>query len=149
MSKIETTINISIKNLESIMFASSVTGETRSEIIVRLLKQVMKKESLEGSICRRIKYQKSEVGESWRRSHVRFKGDEYEFFLDLRKILKMSLSHIIANAIKKYLNHLINGKNTDNYLFNNYVIAKEDADGVIFWKLFWGIPKNPEKFLTL
>ena len=60
----------------------------------------------------------------------------------------MSLSCILAFAVKKYLKSLIFDKNTDNYTFTNYIIAKEDADGIIYWKLFWGIPKEMAKHLT-
>ena len=64
------------------------------------------------------------------------------------KLLKMSLSYIVAFAVKKYLKSLLDGESTDNYMFANYILAKEEAEGIIYWKLFWGVPKKLSKYLT-
>ena len=148
MYNIKTTININKELLKDIAKVSHARGKSRSEIIIMLLKNIMDKESNRANIHRSIKYQKRDDKKNWHRFHICLKGNVYEYCLDLKKILKMSLSHIVAHAAKKYLKNLLYEKNTDNYLFKNYVIAKEDADGIIYWKLFWGIPKKPEKFIT-
>ena len=75
-------------------------------------------------------------------------ADEYEYFLDLRKLLKKSISAIVAYAVKKYFKGIIKSNITDNYPFKNYVIIKETINNVITWRLFWGYPEKMEKILS-
>ncbi len=42
--------------------------------------------------------------------------------LDLRKLLKMSVSHILAYAINRYLDKLIKSKITDNIIQTTYYL---------------------------
>ena len=44
--------------------------------------------------------------------------------------------------------YTLDGKFTDNNLFRNYIISKENANGVIYWILFWGVPRNLERYIT-
>ncbi len=148
MYNVQTTLNINRGVLSKITEAAKFLGLSRTEIIVMLLKKIMNNDSSKACIHRSIKYQKCNNGENWHTFHISFNSDEYEYFLDLRKLLKMSLSYIVAFAVKKYLKTLISGKATDNNLFNNYILAKEDADGIIYWKLFWGVPKKLTEHLT-
>ena len=72
-----------------------------------------------------------------------------EFFrklLDLRKILKLSVSGILALAVNKYLPSLMKENNSDNYHFQNYIIGKETIDGIICWRLVWGYTPKIIKF---
>ena len=147
MKYIETTININKDILENITKVSRIIGKSRTDTIVMLLKKVMKTDGGKACIHRRIKYQESRDRREWHTLHISFSGDEYEYFLDLRKLLKMSLSYIVAYAAKKYLNNLIKDKDTDNYYFENYILAKEEADGIIYWKFFWGAPGKIEKYI--
>ena len=75
------------------------------------------------------------------------RADEYEYFLDLRKILKMSVSLIVAYAVEKFLDMLMKENNTDNNRYRNYIIAREVIDNIICWKLIWGFPRNLKKLL--
>ncbi|MFC1670493.1 hypothetical protein ACFL20_08875 [Spirochaetota bacterium] len=148
MYAFQTTLNIDSAILKDITDASKLSGTSRTEIIVMLLKKTMKNDSTKAYMQRTIKYQDCNDKGNWHTFHITFKGDEYEYFIDLRKLLKMSLSHIVAFAAKKYLKSLISEDSTDNYTFTNYIIAKEDANGIIYWKLFWGIPQKVEEYLT-
>ncbi|MFC1669404.1 hypothetical protein ACFL20_03375 [Spirochaetota bacterium] len=148
MYNIQTTLNINKNVLYKLNQASDVSGRSRTELIVMLLKKVMKNDCVKSCIERSIKYQQCNEKKSWHTFHITFRGDEYEYFVDLRKLLKMSLSYILAFAVKKYLNSIISGESTDNYMFENYIIAKEDADGIIYWKLFWGVPDKIAKYIN-
>ena len=78
--------------------------------------------------------------------HLVVREDDYEYLLDLRKFLKMSVSLIIAYAVKKFL-----GKNknniTDNNRYKNYVLVKEMVDNIICWRLFWGYPPSIGEYI--
>ncbi|MFC1670500.1 hypothetical protein ACFL20_08910 [Spirochaetota bacterium] len=148
MHAIQTTLNINKATLKDITKVSNFSGKSRTEVIVMLLKKIMKNESGKACIHRTIKYQKYDDKGNWHTFHITFKGDEYEYFLDLRKLLKMSLSNIVAFAVRKYIKSIMSEESTDNYMFSNYILAKEDANGIIYWKLFWGIPQKVEEYLT-
>ena len=97
----------------------------------------------------RIKYQKKDLPENWHTFHLTLREDEYEYCLDLRKIYKMSLSHVIAYAIKKYLNDILSlfsdderVKNADTYLYKNYLVSHKIIDGIHCWKYYWGYPER-------
>ncbi|MFC1669698.1 hypothetical protein ACFL20_04845 [Spirochaetota bacterium] len=148
MEYIETTININKHLLGKINSASRLMGKSKTEIIVILLKKVMVEGSSNVKICRSVKYQDCDEKKNWHTFHIVLKSDEYEYFLDLRKILKMSVSFIVAYAVRKYLKSFLKSGFTDNNSFQNYILAREDADGIIYWLMFWGVPKNLEKHLT-
>jgi hypothetical protein len=58
----------------------------------------------------------------------------------LRKVLKLSVSRILAFAVEKYL-----GKETedvDNYCYNSYSIAMVRKINGMQWQLNWSISKT-------
>ena len=145
---IETTINIHIDILGKINKISSANNISRNKVIKNLLKKVMHNELNNFSFNKCIKYQDSDSKQNWRKFHLLLDTDEYEFFLDLRKFFKMSVSAIVAFAVKKYYKEIMKFKKTDNYLFKNYIIIKETINNVLTWRLFWGYPEKMEKILS-
>ena len=144
---IKTTINIHNEILDKITKVSYSLGKSRTEIIIMLLMQVMKNDTNKATICKSIKYQKCDGNKKWHKFHIILKDNEYEYLLDLRRLLKMSVSLLLAFSVKKYLKKLSKCDFTDNYLFKNYILAREIDDGVISWKLFWNIPNNLSNLL--
>ncbi len=144
---IETTLNIEKILLEIITHAAEQKGISRIEFIILLLKMVMKDAQNHVRHGKRIEYQSRQNHGVWCTLHIQLRPNDYEYLLDLRKLLKMSVSHILAYAIDKYLDTLKKSRITDNYHYTNYMILKETIDGILCWKLFWGIPRNLEIFL--
>jgi hypothetical protein len=70
-----------------------------------------------------------------------------EYFLDLRKLMKMSVSLILAYAVEKFLDTIMSRNNTDNNRYRNYLIIREIIDNITRWTFIWGFPPNIEKFL--
>ncbi len=92
-----------------------------------------------------IKYQDRCRSQKSHTFHVYLHDDDYEYWLDLKKLLKMSVSLILAFAVNKYLAKGARINRTDNYRFTNYTVAKEIIENKIIWKFIWGIPPNPRK----
>ncbi len=136
----ETTINIHIDVLKIIACAADAKGLSRSKIIHTLLKKVMVKSSEVLRMGRLVQYQEKHPPDEWHTFHIVLREDEYEYFMDLKKLLKMSISLILAIAVKKYISDLLNSNLTDNNRFRNYVIVMETIDSIICWKLYWGYP---------
>jgi hypothetical protein len=91
---------------------------------------------------RRVKYQERQRPEEWLTFHLQVREDEYEYLLDLRKLCKMSVSLLLAYAVRKYLGRVLETIGTDNYQFKNYLIIRDIFNGVICWRLFWGFPPH-------
>ncbi len=144
----ETTLNIHTDIFEKIDHAATASRISRSDIIVLLLKKVMDNIKNPDGLGRMVQYQKKSRPEEWRTFHVSLRMDDYEYFLDLRKLLKMSVSLILAYAVKRYLKQLMKKIDTDNYQYKHYILAKIVIDGIICWKLIWGYPPDLRKFLV-
>ncbi|MBN1495414.1 MAG: hypothetical protein JXA07_01505 [Spirochaetes bacterium] len=136
----ETTLNIHVRILEKISLAARSRGISRSEMIILLIKKAMDDIPDPARIGRMVRYQKRNMPTEWRTFHVRLRMDDYEFFLDLRKLLKMSVSLILAYAVKKFLDKLVTANTTDNYQYRNYVVIKEYIDSIVSWRFIWGYP---------
>jgi hypothetical protein len=142
----KTTLNIHAATLKIINRAARFKGISQSDLIVMLLKKTMDDPSHRVRLGKPVRYQNRAAPGNWHIFHVQLREDDYEYFLDLRKLLKMSVSLILDRAVKKYLkkknylkSKLFHG---DNYLYKNYVVICEKFNGVTCWKFFWGFPPD-------
>ena len=142
-----TTLNIHTDILEQIVRAAKYNKISASEMILRLIQKSAENITNPGRLGRMIQYQARCKPQDWHIVHIQVREDMYEYWLDLRKLLKMSISLILAYAVKKFLGKLMSNSYIDNYHFINYMIMKEIIDNVIIWKLIWGCPPNIEKLL--
>ena len=136
----ETTVNIHVDLFNSITREARAKGISRSKMIISLLEMMMEKPSQPLRFGRPVQYQKKKKPEEWHTFHISLREDEYEYFQDLRKLLKMSISFIIASAVMDFLNNPDVTIPTDNYLFNSYLVVREIVDSIICWRLYWGHP---------
>jgi hypothetical protein len=143
----ETTLNMDLDILKQITRAAQLKHITRSEMIILLMNKVMDNTLDPYFLGKMVQYQKRRQPGNWHRFHIQLRPDEYEFFLDLRKLLKMSVSLILAYAVGNYLQLLIRSKITDNYLHKNYMMIRELIDNIKCWKLYWGYPPGIEKLI--
>lgn len=143
----ETTLNIHSDILEKINRAADKSGIARSEMILFLIKKAMDDIVNPENIGKMVKYQKRSKPVEWHTFHLQVRWDDYEYLLDLRKLLKMSVSLILAYVVSKYLCAEKKVCITDNYRYKNYIIAKEVIDDIICWKFIWGYPHRLDKFI--
>ncbi len=141
-----TTLNVGTDILQQISRAAQAEGIRRSEMMVILIKKVMIDIKNPECIGKLIRYQARREPEEWEISHLSLRWDDYEYFQDMRKLLKMSVSFILAYAVKKFLGKTKTLLKRDNYPFN-YVIVKETIDNIICWRFFWGFPPGLQKIL--
>lgn len=143
----ETTLNIHTNILRKITLAANTCKKSRSEMIMALIKNMMNDVSQPSRFGGMVQYQDRNVTFSWKTFHLVVREDDYEYLLDMRKLLKMSVSRILAVAVKKYLGKAVKSKITDNNRYRNYAIVKEVVDNIICWRFFWGVPPNIGAFL--
>ncbi len=143
-----TTLNIRNDIFQRIEKAAKIHKKSSPEMIYLLLEKFGADIPNSGKIGVLVQYQTRRNPEDWHRHHVKVREDMYEYWLDMRKLLKMSVSLILAKAVEKFLRKKLKLKSTDNNLFKNYIIMKEIVDSVIVWKFIWGWPPDLGKFMT-
>ena len=141
---IDTTINIDRELLERLDCAVSVSGIPREKIISCLMRRIGAGEKRRIMPWCQVKYQARRKKARWAKLHVVLRGDEYEYFSDLKKVFKLSVSHIIARAIDQYLDEIVELLNcgTDNYHYHNYIFSVTRVDDVVCLVFYWGIPRK-------
>jgi len=102
-----TTLNIHLYDMLKITQASVKLDVSCREVIIMLLKKMMKENRKFRGGFSNTKYQPDDPDKRWHCFPITFKKDENEFREDLRKICKSSVSRIVSIAIEKYLDELI------------------------------------------
>ncbi len=143
--KIQTTVNIKKELLNRLESASKILNVPKSQLISRLLEVMMEKCPVKTPDNTRVRYQKRDKNTVWHKLHVTYDYDMYEKSLDLRKICKMSVSLIIEEGIKKYLDLIISDKTQDSDkpgFGSNYVFIQNMSKSCYSYTVFWGFPGN-------
>ena len=138
----ETTLNVRYDILRKISDVAETNKISSSDMALVLIKKVLVDIPREVQLWKLVQYQKRCPRDQWLTLHVNVREDDYEYFLDLRKLLKMSVSLILAFAVEKFLIDVKIPIKTDNNRFRNYIIVYEDVDSVMMWTLVWGFPPN-------
>ncbi len=145
--RIQTTVNMHRNTLDQLETASRQTSISRNKLIILLLQHSMKNHCSEMIMASAVRYQKRVDKNVCHRFHLIINEYEYEYFLDMRKLFKISVSLLIANMIKKYLSIIVQKilkkeSTTDNYPYQNYIVIREHSHRSICWKLYWGLPQK-------
>jgi hypothetical protein len=142
---IETTININIGIDEKLSRAATRTGVSKKNLISSLLRRLSMDFEQIAVPWKRISYQKRDAGKKWKPVHLNLMPDEYEFFNDLRKGCKMSISYLVVYALDKYLDEVMNEicEGSDNYRYSNYTLSYVIYDGIVCLIHYWGMAKIP------
>jgi len=147
-----TTLNIHKEIFLKLTQASILLKKSRRAIIIMLLMRIMRDIHKIRRGFTTVKYQPDDLKEKWHCFSIKFKFDENEFWGDMRKVGKYSVSFLLAIAVNKYLDEILgrNKKKIYNYVhFNNYLLYREVIDGIICWKSYWGFPSEQIKALRL
>ncbi len=151
----ETTTCISHTHLGILsLYAKRLALPLRS-LIVYLLMYAAKKEKREYVAFKRIAYRKRDKNNPWKRVHLVLYQSEYEFFLDVKKLWKMSIANAIAfcvdNVLEEfflYFEKRLKEINSDNYPDNllsyyenrSYTFDFYREKGIHCLKFYWGPP---------
>jgi hypothetical protein len=141
---IDTTIYTHIKTLKKISDISRQTSLSRRVILSWLLDKMAGDIMISGVSWSRVRYQVRDRKERWKCMHIMLSTAEYELLLDMRNVYKLSASGIIAYAVEKYIDELLDIPNMkiDNYRFSCYIFSRFEMGGVICWAQYWGMPRR-------
>ncbi len=151
----ETTTCISFEHLDILYDYSSRLEVPLRTLIVYMVMYAAKKEKRTYAAFQRIAYRKRDANNPWRRVHLVLYHSEYEFFLDVKKLWKMSLANVIAFCVENvleefflYFQKRLKEMNTDNYPKNlpsyyenrSYTFDFHKEKGIHCLKFYWGPP---------
>ncbi|MGB4269222.1 MAG: hypothetical protein WBK20_08580 [Spirochaetota bacterium] len=151
----ETTTCISKNHLCILNDYANKLGVSLRTLIVYMIMYAAKKEKRKYTAFKRISYRKRNKDNPWKRVHLTLYQSEYEFFLDVKKLWKMSIAHVIEyctdNVINEfflYFQKRLKEINTDNYPYNllsyyenrSYTFDFYKEKGIHCLKFYWGPP---------
>jgi hypothetical protein len=88
-----------------------------------------------------ITYQQK--GCKYKKHHFSMSGYEFDTYLDLKKFQRLSFSYIVALAIEKYADLILEGIAEDSYPPSGYTKLHIEKNNYSFFIQCWGIPKEP------
>jgi len=150
--KIETTVNIDKEVYNTLTEAAKKLRVSRSKLVVMLINRMVEQEepSEEDYVQHAVRYQESRDEENWKTLHIVLLRPDYEFFDDVRKLWKMSVSFLVAYVTEHYLVDLekIDNKSTEEDFTDNYrdcahytrYFKQNDVQCIL---LCWQIPEAP------
>lgn len=142
----ETTINIDIEVYSKLSQAAAKHHVSRSRLIAVLIEQFVVKEKIPHISRGTVQYQQSRNKEQWRKLHVVLPIHVHDYFDDVRKLWKMSLSYLVAMVVEKYLFLLdenIIKTLADKYWHGGHTIIHFIDNGLQYMLCCWGVPEHP------
>lgn len=141
---LETTTCISLKHLELLQFYSQKCNISIRTLISSMINYAVNTEKCQVQRFTRLSYRRR--NNEWVRFHLYLFEDEYEFFMDVKKVWKMSLAKIleycIDNVLFDLIDLLLEEDDTDNYRYRNYTFGFYKEEGVFCCHFYWGL--HPE-----
>ena len=163
----DTKVNMDVEVHKQITYAAEKLSISKSEVIKRLVKFFEKNHKTNLRLNRNVMYQKAysdlDISEAeeidfcdaekivFKQFHLCLNEIEYECFTDMRKFCKMSVSLIIAESVKLYLEILLKSKmdcstekgDTDNYrdiIFTGRCQYWQKTNSGYKFTVEWGYP---------
>lgn len=151
----ETTTCISLNHIDLLSEYAEKLGVSLRSIIVYMIMYAAKKEKHSYRAFRQISYRARNKNNPWKRVHLVLYQSEYEFLLDVKKLWKMSLAHVIEFCTENVLDEFflyfqkrLKEINTDNYPENllsyyenrSYTFDFYREKGIHCLKFYWGPP---------
>jgi hypothetical protein len=141
---IDTTFNIDFCLYEALRAASRSSGIPVQRIIVALLDRMVRSYRLRLVSGRGTRYQRRTQGSVWYRVHVRLSSSLHEKCMDFRKVLKRSVSSLLAECITNDLDAALRDlllKGQDTYP-ETYLIFLNTASDNVHFSCFHAYPEK-------
>ncbi len=137
--------------------AEERTKRPKEELLVLAMRMMLKDSEGYYRSDGRIEYQKridTETGEKITKHRVKMRVNirEYDYYQDMRKIFRRSISLVMAIAVRTYLATIVEAivnktaktVLADTYQFENYAIFINRICYAPSFRIWWGLPKNLE-----
>jgi len=143
---IETTTCISYRHYELLKHYAYVHKMPLRTFISGLISFAVDTGKLPLMYFKKLRYRKR-YEDAWRRLHLELYEDEYEFFMDVRKLYKLSIARVLAfcldNVVEEYSAFLLREEQkddyyTDNYRYKGYAFETGSIFDIFYVTLYWG-----------
>ncbi len=137
--------------------AEEKTKRPQEELLVIAMRMMLKDSDTYFRMDGRIEYQKredKETGEKIKKHRVKMRLTcrEYDYYQDMRKLFRRSISLVMAIAVRTYLaiivEAIVNKTEwtvlADTYPFENYAISINRICYAPTFRIWWGLPANLE-----
>ena len=137
-----TTLNLELTTYLELKELASLKEVSVGTIIVSLMKLLSYEIEHRKMPERLVEYQKLSEGEEWYTCHVYWSFPEYQHFVDMRNFFKMSVSFLVATALRMYGYQLLDSGNPEEWddknLFPHYSFGKQRVSGDYYFMICWG-----------
>jgi hypothetical protein len=117
--KIRTTANIDRKITGRICEAAELCGISIHQLVHVLFKIMIREKPLKFRFNRSVEYQQRRNKDQWKCFHIELSEAVYESCMDMRKLMKLSVSFLLNYAVEEYLDRavaeIMDGSAPDNY----------------------------------
>jgi hypothetical protein len=143
---IETSTCISVEHLQLLQSLSETYRMPFRTFVSTMISFAAESNTLPPKTFTRLTYRKR--GTQWKRLHLVLFADEYEFFMDIRKVWKMSLAKVIAFCLDNVLDQFLRFLNSkideddyyvDSYRYRNYSFEFFREENIQTGRFYWGI----------
>ncbi len=136
---IKSSVNINIGKLSLLENFSEANELSVNEVVALLLRKIMKDGNYSARKFRAVKYQEIDPDKNWDTLTVYFEDVDYEFFTDMRKFFKESVSLLLAKAIDLFLDTILSEVEgiLRNYAESDWDIRRDDVETGAIWSIFW------------
>ena len=149
---IRTTCVMKLDVWAALLDASLKTKMDMCTILVRITKMLFRDYSKYVNLYGQLKYQERTPKGTKKRVHISMSECTYDYFQDMRKVFRKSISFMFAIAVEEYLDQIVEEllkqecvKPEDNYPFENYAILEKRIEDVTCWLICWGVPEDVTK----
>ena len=136
---IHTTFNFHISTYNLLGYLAGRLNRSRSSVIKAAMQLQSGEANAEEMPAQAASYQNRDSRENWKTFHIDLTPEEYEYFFDMRKLFKLSVSFLIALALRKY-GWRLSGDDVDKNIFAQYKFVQEIHYGIKFFITCWGNP---------
>ena len=144
---IKSSVNINIGKLSLLEKFSEVNELSINEVVALLLRKILEDGKYSARKFRAVKYQEVDPDKNWDTLTVYFEDVDYEFFTDMRKFFKESVSLLLSKAIDLFLDTILSEVKDIllNYADSDWDIRSDDVERGVIWSVYWIKPGQTQK----
>ncbi len=144
---IKSSVNINIGKLSLLENFSEVNELSVSEVVTLLLRKILEDGKYSAKKFHAVKYQEVDPDKNWETQTVYFEDVDYEFFTDMRKFFKESVSLLLSKAIDLFLDTILSEVEEIllNYADSDWDIRRDDVEVGAIWIIYWIKPGKHQR----
>jgi hypothetical protein len=139
---LRTTLNLEETRLEYFKVRCDEEGVSLQSVIKKAVKLYIDSANYEKPKWHTITYQ--DEGPVYVKQHFSMLAHEYDTYLDIKKLHRLSFSFIVAIALEMFFESILAGDVSQSYpifAYGKFCITKKDCT---FWVFSWGIPTETD-----